>query len=113
MHHGDAHRGGVSRAGETGGLVLPEERAAVGLIDAGDDLHKRRFACAVFAHQEMDLAGLYVEIAGAKGGDAAEALFNLLKLEQHPKLISVQEEGAVRRAGGRFDGEDPHLRVFA
>ncbi len=43
----------------------------------------------------MDFAGLDGEVTGAEGGDAAEPLFHLLELEQHPKLTSVQETAAV------------------
>ena len=40
------------------GLAGQQDFAAIGLVDAGDDLDERRFAGAVFAEQGVDLAGI-------------------------------------------------------
>jgi len=32
--------------------------AAIAILHAAHDLHQRRFACAILAHQEMDFAGV-------------------------------------------------------
>ena len=52
------------------------------LFDARHDLHQRGFARAVFAQQQMDLAGLNREIAVFEGGDAAESLLDSAQFEE-------------------------------
>ncbi len=38
-------------------LAVQDDAAAVGLVDAGEDLDQRGFTCAVLAHQRVDFAG--------------------------------------------------------
>ena len=42
--------------------------------DAGEDLHQRRLAGAVLAHERVNLAGAEVEVDAVERGDAGEAL---------------------------------------
>ena len=72
---GDACRLRLADAGEAD---RPGRRSSIVAfivgIDAGQDLHQRRLAGAVFAHQRVDFAGLQLEVDVAKRGDAAETL---------------------------------------
>ena len=54
-HHADAVAGGVGGAGEARRLAAEQDRAGVGLVDAGQDAHQRRLAGAVLADQAHDL----------------------------------------------------------
>jgi len=54
--------------------VADADRAAVGRVDAGDDLDQRRLAGAVLAEQRMHLAGVHVEVDVAQHPDAGEGL---------------------------------------
>ena len=56
-HHADAVIDGFARIGEGDGAPLKAQFAAIGLLDAEQDLHQRGLAGAVFAHNGMDLAG--------------------------------------------------------
>ena len=61
MDHRDAVLQRVERRSQTDFLALESEGAGVRLVDAGDDLHQRRFARAVLAHQRVDVAALEAE----------------------------------------------------
>ena len=56
MDHGDAILKRIERRMELDFLALEFERAGIGRVDSGDDLHQRRFAGAVLAHQRVDMA---------------------------------------------------------
>jgi hypothetical protein len=45
-------------------------------VDAGKDLHQRRLAGAVFAHQRVDFAGLQFQADFAERIDTTETLGN-------------------------------------
>lgn len=62
-------------AGECG--VRPAvdlDGSRVGLVNAGKDLHERRLAGSVHAHQRVDLARVQVEVHTLQRGGSAEAL---------------------------------------
>src|SRR5690606_6285197 len=62
------------RVSEADLLAVKQDRARVGLIDAGDNLHQGRLAGAILAHQRVDLAGADVEIDITERLDTGEAL---------------------------------------
>ncbi len=72
MHHADPGRECVARRGEVLRAPAEPHRARVFGVDAGDDLHQRRFAGAVLADQAVDFAGCEGEIHPAQRRDAAE-----------------------------------------
>ena len=51
------------------------DRSGVGLMGAGDDLDQRRFACAIFAEQRVDFAGVRVERHSFQRADGVERLW--------------------------------------
>ena len=57
VHGLDPQRGGVVGAADPDGLALPEDLAAVGLVDARDALDEDRLAGAVVAHERGHLTG--------------------------------------------------------
>ena len=81
MHHGDAGGEGVARRAEAGLPPVQHEAAGEFRMHAGDDLHQRAFARAVFADETMDLAGGKREVDPAKRLDAAEGLRDLVQFE--------------------------------
>ena len=55
--------------------------ASVRLVDAGQDVHQRAFARAVFAEQRMHLSALKLEIHAIQRLDARKLLCNVLQLQ--------------------------------
>ena len=63
-------------------LALEPEGAGVRRVDAGDDLHQRRLAGAVLAHQRVDVAALEAERDVVERQHAGKGLADVLDLEQ-------------------------------
>ena len=82
MDHRDAVSQRVERRGQADFLALEPERAGVGRVDAGDDLHQRRLAGAVLAHQRMDMAALQAERDVVERQHAGKGLAHVLDFEQ-------------------------------
>ncbi len=61
IDHADAQIFGCARRVDGNGLAIDRNFAGVGALRAGQDLHERRFAGAVFADQCVHFAGLQVE----------------------------------------------------
>src|SRR4051795_11547334 len=62
--------------------------AGIGPVGARQNLHQRRFAGAVLAHQGMDLAGINREIHVAQRLDAEERLRNPTHFENRVAHVS-------------------------
>ena len=82
MDHGDAVLERVERRAEPDLDAPQPEGAGVGRIDAGDDLHQRRLAGAVLAHEGVHRAALQSELDIVEREDAGEFLADVLDLEQ-------------------------------
>ena len=78
----DPEGGRVPRALELDGPALPQDLAAVGLVDARDALDEHRLAGPVVADQGRDLARGHVEGDVGEGLDGPEVLLQPLQLEQ-------------------------------
>ena len=50
-------------------------------MNTGQNLHKRRFTCAVFAHQSQNLTGIYRQIHMVQGQNAGEPLGDTLHFQ--------------------------------
>ena len=68
----DAARLGVLRRLRMNLAPVEKHRAAVALIDAGDDLDHRRFARAVLAHERVDFAAVKIELHAVERLHAGE-----------------------------------------
>ena len=95
--------GGDRDAGQLDRLAVDEDQAAGRLLDAGEDLHQRRLAGAVLAHQDVDLARQHIEGDVVEGRGPREDLGHVLRAQRHP----------CRRHGGlvgrdRGIGHDRH-----
>ena len=71
---GDARRLRGARIGEAHGRAVDAHFAGVGLDDAGENVHQRRLAGAVFAEQRMNLPAMQIEVHATERLNAAEAL---------------------------------------
>ena len=98
---GDAEGAGVGGAVDLGRLAVERDRAAVGLVDAGQDLDQRALAGAVLADQGVDLARDEVE------RDVVE------RLGRREALGDPAQLGARRRGDGRLLGHrhEPRRRA--
>ncbi len=72
MDDGDPGCLGVAHIGEAGGFSIDADGALVVRVDAGQDLHQRRLAGAVLAHERMDFARAQFEAHILERRDAAE-----------------------------------------
>ena len=82
-------------------LAASQDRAAVGLIGAGQHLDERRLAAAVLAHKPVDLAGIQRERHAVVGDDAGKALGDLAKLPERGRRHRVGLTVSRRIAAGR------------
>src|SRR5947208_13712301 len=73
-------------------LAFEEDLAAVGLVGAGDRLDERRLARAVVAYERDDLRGTDLDVDLRQRLHGAEALRDLLQLENRAAVL--------RRGGG-------------
>ncbi len=71
---GNAGVAGVARIGQSDGFAVPENRTAVGLVDAAEHLDEGRLAGAVGADQAVDLTGIEAQRHTIDRRDAGEAL---------------------------------------
>ena len=101
MDHGDAVLQRVERRLQADFLALEAEGAGIGRVDAGDDLHQRRFAGAVLAHQRMDMAALQAEGNVVERQHAGEGLADALDLEQ---IFAGRHGAALPRPAAAVEG---------
>ena len=80
----DAARQRVPRAREPAGPAVDRDRAAVGAVDAAQDLDQRRLAGAVLADQRMDLTGPDRERHVVQREGRLEALVETPRLDRRP-----------------------------
>ena len=85
------------------GPALVDDLAAVGHVDAGQDLHERGLAGTVLADQRVDLAGQDVHAHVGEGMDAREALLDGAHLQD-----GRAGQGARRSSGGAVATISPH-----
>jgi len=77
----DAEAAGVVDGLEHDLLAAHEDPARVGLVEAAEDLDEGRLAGPVVADQAQHLAPAQVQVDVTEGGDAAEALGDVLDPE--------------------------------
>jgi hypothetical protein len=66
------------------------ERALIRRVDAGDDLHERRLACAVVADERDDLAGADLEVHAIQRLDGSEPLAHVAERQQGRSCVHVE-----------------------
>ena len=76
MHHADAVADRLARRGDAHRLAVDANFAGVGLVEAVEDRHQRRFAGAVFADDAMNDAALDAQIDVVVGVNRAESLID-------------------------------------
>ena len=81
MDHSDALLQGIEWAGQNDLLAAQADGAAVRRVNAGDDLHQRRLAGAVLAHQGVDAAGAQPKLHVVQRHDAGKFLTDALDLK--------------------------------
>ena len=82
MDDGDAGRFGLAHVGKRSEVAIDANLTVVARIDAGEDLHQRRLAGAVLAHQGVNFAAPQFEPDIRQGRDAAEAFADIARLKQ-------------------------------
>ena len=101
VDHADAVRIGVLGIADFNGLPADEDFTGVGIVDAGDHIHQRRFAAAVFAEKGEDFALAHAErnvvvrdYAAERLGDMAQfnGVFHVWLLT--PILVKNREKGS-------------------
>jgi len=74
VDHADSRCNRLLWRGEGGGVAIHGNFAAIGLLNAGQDVHQGRFPGAILAQQGMNPAGINIKIDVAVGYDAGEHL---------------------------------------
>ena len=101
VDHADAGGDGVARRVEAHLLAVDGDRALVGSLHAVEDVHQRRLAGAVLAHDGVHLAAPYGDVDVAVGDDAREALGDASQLDRDVARLLTRRVGSRRGAGGR------------
>jgi hypothetical protein len=104
----DPEAGGVARGGDRDRLAVEEELARVGVVDAGDRLHERRFAGAVVADERHHLARAHGEVDAVERLDRPEALRHVLEREDRP--VRGRPVGGHRPPGSLGEEGEPVAR---
>ena len=100
VNHADAGPDRILRPADSPLLAVDQDLPAVGLIVAVEDIHQRRLAGTVLAHDAVDGAGGDAEVDVAVGLDGAEALADATQLDRR------------RLRARRCCGSDRHRRYF-
>src|SRR5712692_2767355 len=101
MHHRDSRILGLVNALEAadGAVDMDVTLVSPEWIDAAEDVHERRLAGAVLAHQRVNLARLQIERHAIERQNAGKALGDLAHLEQGPRHWLRSVIDFQRRAG--------------
>jgi len=90
VHHPDPEIDRVPRRMDRDGFPLDPDFAFVGVVEAVQDVHERRFAGPVLTEERVHLAATQVEIDMVVGHDAGEAFDDPLQLEERRLAHAVQ-----------------------
>jgi hypothetical protein len=83
IDHRDAELSSCLRSVDRHGLAFEQDLGArVSLIGAAQDLHERRFARAVFAHERVNFAASHVEADVTQRAHAGKSLADIAHLQQ-------------------------------
>ena len=99
VNHADAETLRVGRTAYRNRLPAHRHRAAVGRVNAGNDVHEGRFTGAVLAEKGVDFPGLKIEIHAAQSGEFAECLEDARQCKDRRGI------GAIRATAGSL----PHM----
>ena len=99
VHHADAAVDRGPRGAELDGTALDHDLALVRPVQAVEDVHQGRFACAVLSEQRVHLALAQVDADVVVGHDAGEALRDVPHLEDY--RAHRHRETILRVDGGR------------
>src|SRR4051812_48408688 len=70
MDHGNTSSEGGTGRGKGDRLAVEQDCSSVRSIQPGEEVHKSGFACAIFAQDRVNLAGMKVYTHPVNGGDA-------------------------------------------
>jgi hypothetical protein len=79
VNHPDSGGHGVAGAGEALDDIVEEDLPVVGLVQAVQDIHQRRFTRTVLTEQGMDLSSLHGEVYVIVGDQGTESLRDAAK----------------------------------
>ena len=105
MDHGNAVFQRVERGIETYRRALQADFSVIRLVDAGENLHKRRFAGAILTHQRMHGTALEVELHIVERHNAWKFLAYAIRREKKFRI----RHGSAGAHGGHCRWTDDHL----
>src|SRR5439155_1089498 len=110
VDHPDAERDGVARAGDAHVALAIADRPGVGVIEAVEDVHEGRLACAVLADKGVDLALVHHEVDPVERLEISKALADAAHLEKRHALgADGGGPGCARTLGARVDHACPSV----
>ena len=98
VDHADAVGKGILRRADRHRLPMNVNLPLVGEVDAGEHVHQRRFAAAVFAEQRQDLALVQLQVNGIVCRYLTKPLCNIL----HPNCAFRSQGGHPFFVGGKL-----------
>ena len=105
--HGDASALGIVGAGDGHRPGFDGNRAGILQVNAGQDLHQRRFASAVAAHQRMHLATPQGEIDFSEDRNGAEGLLDIAHFKDR---VAINHGFASHKIDAVCDGKAPRYK---
>ena len=112
VHHPDAERKRLARGIDVAALAVDGDFALVRHVQAGQDIHQRGLAGAVFTQQGVDLAGLQVEVNVIVGEHRAETFHDAGHFDDgHGAILarSLAFADAEQTPGNRGAGDVVYL----
>ena len=97
VDHADTVSKGVFRRADRNRFTVNVDLPLIGEVDAGEHVHQRCFAAAVFAEQRQDLALVQLQVHGVVGRHLSKPLCNIL----HPNCAFRSQGGHPFFVGGK------------
>jgi hypothetical protein len=79
MHHADAAAACFGRSAQRYRFIVDKNAAGFWCIEAGGDVHQRRFACSILAEESVNLSGIALEFRVIKNYDTVKGFPYSLK----------------------------------
>src|SRR5271168_592891 len=113
MHHADAVADRLARRADPDRLAVDADFARVGLVEAVENRHQRRFSGAILADDAVNDAAFDDEIDVIVGVNRAEALVDADQFDGGRGSLGLSGHAGLSSPGKRFRGHAPSTALWA
>src|SRR5271170_8208511 len=113
MHHADAVADRLARRADPDRLAVDADLAGVGLVEAVENRHQRRFSGAILADDAVNDAAFDDEIDVIVGVNRAEALVDADQFDGGRGFLGLSGHAGLSSPGKRFRGHAPSTALRA